>query len=778
MTTATISNNEQSSELTAEQIEAITTTESSLVVSAAAGSGKTRVLVERYLRHVINEKYGADQILTITFTRKAAAEMKRRIVDRLAQAGLVTEAQIAETGPIQTIHGFCERLLRENAIWAGLDPEFEVLAEADAERILQASIEEVLASADDDDSEAAKLIRKIAGRRAYGESMNPHARLENAIRQTVKEWRGIGISVKELSDLHRNPVALLAKWRDAVLEEAPNEVRALYEADTDQENFAAKLSKAYRAARKAKPRYLRTVIDADLQCAHEACGLIELCCDAWMRFERKLRSLQRLDFTSLEAAAVELVRSSPELRKNLRAKYPIVLIDEAQDLNPIQHRLLNAMAPEMEMFVGDPQQSIYGFRQADMKLFQEKLSAGFGMRLSKNHRSDRGVLAFIDHLFGELWTDAYEPMAIRGIPQEGIELWVQRQRDVQLTASWIGELVQEQVLQGGSPGDIGVLVRNSEYANKLLPELTELGIAARITGGSEKFYTRLEVRDLANVLEALTDTSDDYALASVLRSPFVGLSLDALILLSEQRRLKKISLASCLRELEDLTPDDQEKLSRFQEWFFALSANADRQAAWEIIGGLFAQSPYLENLARREQAMQRLANVRKLLTLAAGEPELGPREYARRIRDIQTIRHKEGDAPAGDEQSDQVTIMTIHKSKGLEFPVVVVPDTHQKLTKPARDIEIDSDLKFVTVKFDRVSSMFHEWLASRRQEREEAEEWRVAYVAMTRAKKKLCLVVNRGGAGDRLADKIGRLLKLKDSVPEGIVLREATNLER
>src|SRR5207302_1377441 len=97
---------------------------------AAAGSGKTRVLVERYLKHIIVDGFRADDILTITFTRKAAAEMKRRIVDRLTGSGLSDQAQIAETGPIQTIHGFCERFLRENAIAAGLDPDFDVLSEA------------------------------------------------------------------------------------------------------------------------------------------------------------------------------------------------------------------------------------------------------------------------------------------------------------------------------------------------------------------------------------------------------------------------------------------------------------------------------------------------------------------------------------------------------------------------------------------------------------------------------------------------------------------------
>ena len=129
---------------TLEQRKAIEANDKQLVVQAGAGAGKTRVLVERFLRHVIEDKYGADEILTITFSRKAAAEMKRRIVTALRDAGRWEDAQIAETGPIQTIHSFCERLLRENSLVAGLDPQFEVLDEVDSVAWLEEALQESL----------------------------------------------------------------------------------------------------------------------------------------------------------------------------------------------------------------------------------------------------------------------------------------------------------------------------------------------------------------------------------------------------------------------------------------------------------------------------------------------------------------------------------------------------------------------------------------------------------------------------------------------------------
>ena len=447
----------------------------------------------------------------------------------------------------------------------------------------------------------------------------------------------------------------------------------------------------------------------------------------------------------------------------------MVLIDEAQDLNPVQYRLLELLDPHREMFVGDPQQSIYGFRQADATLFEKKGTTSHAMRLSKNHRSEPGILGFVDRVFGALWP-GYEPMAQdRAAHYPGVEIWIQKQKSAEEIACWVKEIVEEWGSEGRKASEIAILARQLDYATQLLRRLKEVGVKARISGGAEQFYTRLEVRDVANALEALTDPQDDFAVAAVLRSPFVGLSLDSIVLLAQQK-----PIISALRLARDTNPagdEDLAKVIRFLEWFEPLAQYADRRSAVEIMGEIFAKSPYWANLARRENGRQQLANVRKLLLLAAQEPEAAPREYAERIRQIQAIRHKEGDAPAGDQDDDEITIMTIHKSKGLEFPVVIVPDTHKKLIRMMKDVEIDPGLKMVTTKFGRSSSMFHEWLTSTRQDREKDEEWRVMYVALTRAKEKLCVAANPGGGGGRIADEICKLMGFKDGAPPGVIVR-------
>jgi ATP-dependent exoDNAse (exonuclease V) beta subunit len=774
------------------QTKIIESEEALLLVSAAAGSGKTRVLVERYLRHITAGGLRPDQILAITFTRKAAAEMKRRIVDRLTELGRFDDAQVAETGPIQTIHGFCERMLRENSIAAGIDPDFEVLEGSAAETLLEAAIEGALAYIPDENEEAARLVRKLAGKRVRDEP-SPHARLERAIRTALSKWRGTGVSLNELAELHQNHIQLLRRWQDSILSDSPEKVQADFRSDESADSFSARLERAYKTAKQVKPRYVRVSIDADLEVAKDSCGLMQLVVQAWSIYEGKLRDDQQLDFTALEASALRLLQRSEATKRRIGEQYRVLLVDEAQDLNPVQHELLGAMEANTRMYVGDGQQSIYGFRQADPALFARKPTQINEERLAQNHpsaelpaenhwsekgltknqRSNAGILNFVDHIFGQVWDKAYVPMSEQTSQSfDDVELWVQNVRDSRLTAEWIRDLVTEWTEAGNRAGDVAILVRKSSTAMNLARTLETFKVPCRVSGGSDRFYTRLEVRDLANALESLTNPYDNFALWAVLRSPFVGLSLDALVLLSHEHLplVEELRHAVLPSELEE----DVERIGHFLTWFDSLSGYADRLAAWEIIAELFSRTPYLENLARKVDAPQLLANVRKLLALAAQNADTGPGAFAEQIREIQAINHKEGDAPATDQNADEVTIMTIHKSKGLEFPVVIIPDVHNRMSWGTNDVEVDPQLKLITTRFEPIYSMFHEWLSFRRQTREEAEEWRVVYVAMTRAQKRLCVTVCKQ-TNDRLGGKLCGYLK-SDWPPAGATIREAPNV--
>ncbi|HWA83763.1 MAG TPA: 3'-5' exonuclease, partial [Fimbriimonadaceae bacterium] len=428
---------------------------------------------------------------------------------------------------------------------------------------------------------------------------------------------------------------------------------------------------------------------------------------------------------------------------------------------------------EREMLVGDAQQSIYGFRLADPTLFKNRINEE-SKRLSVNMRSEAGILRFVDLVFGRLWGDAYAPMTPPPSPLDlnvvelpvytGVELWRQQERNTYDAALLIRQMLEE---HAPKLSDVAVLVRDSMFAQEMQSALRSLEIPCRIAGGAEKFYARLEIRDLANTLRSLGDPFDDFAMLAMLRSPVVGLSLDAIALLAQKR-----PIVEALETFESPVEDDQPKLRRFLEWFTPLRGFADRLSAWEVLSELFAVSDYLPALAKRRNAPQLLANVRKLLRLAAEEPEMGPLEYAERIREIQRLKHREGDAPAEDEKAEMVTIMTIHKAKGLEWPVVIVPQMHKPIGRRTKEIEVDSRRRIAITKFGKRPSIYHNWLAGQRNERETEEEHRLLYVAFTRARSQLCVVVHGSAKPDTLAKRVAGVIGLGKTVPPGFVVRE------
>jgi ATP-dependent helicase/nuclease subunit A len=762
---------------TLEQTAVIESRSSRLVVVASAGAGKTGTLVHRYLRFV-REGIRPDQILTITFTRKAAAEMKERIVKALVAEGLMDEAQVAETGPIQTIHAFCEKLLRENAIQAGLDPELEILSESASDRLVDECIQHALVESPIDCTYSEDLMSKLAGE-SRRDTTVPHAQLQKLIKDGLR-LRGSGLEFDRLWKGYGDPDSVLFNWQRTLLSTLPPRVQEALREVEPSDNPMERVRSAFKLAGERTPKWLSAKVDQsiDRQAAEQACGLVSLVCTAWAALDQKMRHQQSLDFVALEELAVRLLETSEVVRGRLNDQYRVLMVDEAQDVNPIQYRLLNALSPDFSMLVGDAQQSIYGFRQADVRLFREQASLCETLRLTQNHRSDLGIQMFVDELFGRLWQEEYNPMLpprkydqFEVVDQpnlEGVEFWLERASDPYSVAQYTLELIES----GVQPKQITVLVRGLPYGVQLLSALSLAGVKARIAGGSEKFYTRLEIRDLANALQSLSDPYDDLALLATLRSPFCGISIDTLTVLARQK-----PVVEALKSFTPPVEEDAGKISLFLAWFQQLSEYADRMPAWEVLAQVFAQSGYLEALARRRNGDQLVANVRKLLTLAAQEPDLGPAEYAKQIREIQNFRHREGDAPIENEEADIVTIMTIHKAKGLEFDVVIVPETHKKLEFSNDSLAAEPTLGMVVPRLDRTVSVYHSWVTELNRQKNVDEEHRILYVALTRAKKRLCVVVHpRAKQAASFSAIIARQLGLDKAVPTGALVRDSQDL--
>jgi ATP-dependent exoDNAse (exonuclease V) beta subunit len=462
----------------------------------------------------------------------------------------------------------------------------------------------------------------------------------------------------------------------------------------------------------------------------------------------------------------------------MRDTYRVVLVDEAQDVSPKQYRLIKAIGFERVVWIGDPQQSIYGFRDADVKHFVRTSEESTRRELGENHRATKPIQQFVDLACGGWWsaeTD-YRPLLTEPLDLEvtapprlsGVEVWDFERDDVRELASMVSRL-KERLGDKFRWSDITVLVHRNAYASKLEEHLQELGVPSRTVGGSTKLYTRLEVRDVANALRAVADPTDSYALLCTLRSPLVGLSLDAVAMLG---RLEPV--AESVLEFQAATSQDQAKLDGFRSWYVPLLKVGDRLPAVEVLEQLFAVTPLLERLASQPNGTQALANVRKLLQRAAGEPEVGPLEFAEQIREIQEFRDAGIEAETSDLGRDELTIMTIHKAKGLESEVVVVAESFTKIAKKTNDVAFHRDSGLAAPKLGPVAPLLWRWAGDHHQVRETAEKQRLLYVALTRARQRLVVMASsRPGNGMEVAHAICRGLGKPAKWAELVEVRRA-----
>jgi ATP-dependent exoDNAse (exonuclease V) beta subunit len=746
-------------DLTPEQQAVVGSTDPRIIVRASAGSGKTTVLVARYLRHVTEDGMSPADVWTVTFTRKAAAEMKRRIVAELDGLGLGAAAQQAETGPIQTIHSACERILRENSLAAGLDPEFEIIEGHERSSMAREALRKSVADLIERSPEASRLVDHLAGVRQFGFGSPLDSALEQAVSRLTERLRASGLRPDELAKGYENEEAVVRLW----CKEMTAEVRRIWP-DSPEITDAVSAKSAVQGLTERRLGVPEWLSSFSLEDAAMTSGLVQLAVATWERLEALMAQRQAFDFTSLESLAVRLIEQDAGVRERLSRQVRALLVDEAQDLNPNQYRLIDAVDSPFKMLVGDFQQSIYRFRDADPQLFLERAEQWPVYPLSVNHRSNKAVLDAVDQVFGIWWGEGLNRMEpslrAEAPPVRAIELWTVDHKDTEGLALLVRQLVDE----GHPPRSIALLCRDNKAMNDHSRRLSRHGVPNQVIGGSETLYTRMEVRDIGNALRALVDPEDDDALACVLHSPFVGMSLDGVVLALAERPLSRSLWTLALDD-----EDDQSALDQFREWFRPLQQRAARLSVWEVLSALFAESPYLESLARDPEAAQRLANVRKLLSLAIDRPELSAHDFADQIREIQKLQHLEGLGETLDEEADAVTIMTIHGSKGLEFETVVVPDTFKR---PRNHDRVASHPRqgLVATRYLAKSSAF-QMLQEAERRQEDAEAKRLVYVAMTRARKKLCLAV--GESSTPLAAAMATALGFPDRMPKGVHVRKA-----
>ncbi|HEX6701271.1 MAG TPA: 3'-5' exonuclease, partial [Gaiellaceae bacterium] len=467
-----------------------------------------------------------------------------------------------------------------------------------------------------------------------------------------------------------------------------------------------------------------------------------------------------LDFEDLQLLARDLLRSSDAIRAAEQLRFRVIMVDEFQDTNRLQCELIDALAGgggEKELFfVGDEFQSIYGFRHADVHVFRERRArAPKLLALSRNYRSRPEVLAAINHLFGSDFGDEFQPLAASGefpdpVFGHPVELLVTDKSTYRDTgehwrraeARHIARRVRELVDSGdATPGEIVLLFAAGTDAEWYEEELRAQGLPTyRATG--KGYFGQQQVVDLLAYLRLLHNRYDDVALATVLASPFVGVSNDALVLVRRHagRRPLFVGLERALPP--ELAEDDERLLRAFRQRYERLAAASARLSLERLCEQVVADHDYDLAVLARWDGARRYANLRKLARLARSYEELRGADvegFVRFVREQESLGARELEAVAEEEGADAVRLLTIHAAKGLEFKVVIVADAGRDTGAPSPDeILALSDGRFgfrvvhPTTGARRPVFGYEDVRAADASE-ERAERLRLYYVAMTRA---------------------------------------------
>jgi len=769
-------------------------------VSAGAGTGKTTVLVERFIEAVCERGLDLESLLVITYTDRAAAELGGRIRSRLDELGRHDLARGLDGAWISTIHGFCLRLLKAHPFAAGLDPRFRVLDDSQGRVIRGEAFE--LALTEFCATEQPERLQLLATYGAAGLRRmltSVYETLRSAGRELQLEL-GVRPGIESrLAELVEAAQALVA---DAGTTEAARAAATQALALADEAQLPERLldlrglrargerAAAYEEARKAvEQAALDELALRDRTLLQE---LLHRFGDAYAAAKNRESAL---DFEDLQLRARDLLRDDRALREREQLRFRATMVDEFQDTNRLQCELVDLLsAPDTErFFVGDEFQSIYGFRHADVEVFRERRGAAETLLpLTRNYRSRPEVLRVVNHLFATAFGDDFQPLAasgefpdpVFGIP---VELLVTdksafagsglhwRRAEARHVARRVRELVDT---GAATAGEIVLLFAAGTDAEWYEEELRALGLPTyRATGRG--YFGQQQVVDLLSYLRLLHNRYDDEALVSVLASPFVGVSNDALLLLRRAAGRRPIFTGLERSVPTDLTNEDERLLRAFRQRYDRLVEASARLSLERLCERVVADHDYDLAVLAHPDGRRRYANLRKLARLARSYEELrGPdvEGFVRFVAEQDAVGAAERDAVAEEEGADAVRLLTIHGAKGLEFKVVVVADAGRDRAVPSADeILCLADGRFGFRVADPITGKRHaafEYadVTEARKREEEAERLRLYYVAMTRAIDRLIVSgsIDLAPAGPSIDEKtpIGWVLARLDCAAE------------
>jgi DNA helicase-2/ATP-dependent DNA helicase PcrA len=598
------------------QREAVLTTEGPLLVIAGAGSGKTRVLTHRVAHLLAAHGVKPNEILAITFTNKAAAEMKERVERALGP--------IARAIWIMTFHSACGRMLRSEAERLGYKSNFTIYDQADQVRLVKACLEEL-------ERDPKRFVPR-----------GIHSQISNAKNQLI----------------------------------GPDE-------------YASRVASFYD----------QTVADV------------------YSLYQRRLFASNAVDFDDMLMLTVDVLQRFPEARAKWSKAFRYVMVDEYQDTNHAQYVLLKLLAGDHQnlMAVGDPDQSIYAFRGADIRNileFERDFPNTKVIPLEQNYRSTNTILQAANHVISHnrerkeknLWSDLGEGEPVRVVETE----------DEHGEARFVAVEIAARIEEGYSAREIAVVYRTNAQSRVLEDVLVRQGIAYQVIGGP-RFYERAEIKDLIAYLQVIDNPADAVSLMRIANRPRRGIGDTSIARLVNYADGLGTSLWEAMAHVEEagLASASAKAVTQFRNVMESLMATATDASVATIVEAVLDRSGYLESLEaeRTIEARGRIENLEELIGVAREYDDGGEeRSLSGFLQEISL--YSDQDALRSDEDDGgQVTLMTLHNAKGLEFRAVFMIGVEEGIFPHARSIE-ENSLE---------------------------EERRLAYVGMTRAKERLVL---------------------------------------
>lgn len=600
--------------LNPEQQRAVETTEGPLLILAGAGSGKTKTLTHRIAHILINHLASPYNILAVTFTNKAAKEMRERVAHLLGE----NPNNRSFMPYLGTFHGICVRLLRQDGEHAGVGNNFVIY----------------------DESDRQSLIKRLLERERIDEKQNPSRTISSIISGAKNEM----ISPAEMAGSASGPL---------------------------QKN-AAKIFPLY---------------------------------------EIELKRAGALDFDDLISKTVELFENYPEVRKKWQSQFKYIMIDEYQDTNAAQYKLVKLLTNSSQnvCVVGDDWQSIYSWRGADYRNilnFERDYSGATIVKLEQNYRSTKAILDAAHKVISkntgrskkELWTELGD-----GSPVQVLQASSERQEAEIL----VRRIRTHTDMRARNFSDFAVLYRTNAQSRAVEEQFVRFGIPYRIFGGT-RFYDRKEVKDVISYLRLIYQPEDVASFDRIVNVPARGIGSTSLERFLSWRTREGMGIYEALDNVKQC-PDLPAKASNALEAFHYLlndfRAQADNIPVAELLEALIKRIEYYKYIDDGTiQGESRVENVKELVTVAKGYADMGVSGFLEEVALVSDIEQSEN--------GEAVSLMTLHSAKGLEFPVVFLIGMEEGIFPHSRALFDQSEME---------------------------EERRLAYVGMTRAKEELFL---------------------------------------